>query len=81
MVNGNGEGETLLDADRAWRWWQDVLATGLVLPRGQNLVDVLQATESIASSPPPDAGPGGVQAPCHFCDFRLFCTFAVGGEG
>ena len=81
VVNGNSEGETLLDAERAWKWWQEILATGLVLPRGQKLVDVAQATESVAASPPPDEGPGGIKAPCHFCDFKLFCTFSVGGEG
>lgn len=77
-IEGPSLGETLVMADRAFTYWQRVMAGGLVRARGLDDEGAAEACDAAAGGPAPDEGPGAVKAPCRFCDFSELCDTAVG---
>jgi ATP-dependent helicase/nuclease subunit B len=80
-VAGPGAGETLLDAERAWKWWAQAVRKGLIIGRGKHIVDALEGedlTEAVGSAPP--VHPWVDEMPsCHFCDAQRLCEFSLQG--
>jgi ATP-dependent helicase/nuclease subunit B len=76
-VEGPSLGETLLLAERAFRYWRRVMDQGLVPARGLPSEDTDAACAAAAGEPAPTEGPGAVEAPCRFCDFSALCATAV----
>ncbi|HYG66750.1 MAG TPA: PD-(D/E)XK nuclease family protein, partial [Anaeromyxobacteraceae bacterium] len=62
--------ETLERAREALAFWRDALAKGVVVPRDEARRDeaLLEAGEAVGRTAP-QAGPGGAEPPCRFCDF------------
>lgn len=77
-VDGPSLGETLVMAERAFLYWQRVMAGGLVRARGLAAADDDAACDAAAGAPAPSEGPGAVKAPCRFCDFIELCGTSVG---
>lgn len=77
-IDGPSLGETLVMADRAFTYWQRVMAGGLVRARGLADEDADAACDAAAEGGAPSEGPGAVKAPCRFCDFSDLCETAVG---
>jgi ATP-dependent helicase/nuclease subunit B len=79
-LNGPTLGETLLDAERAWAWWERSLKAGVVVPLGEHVTEGGAEAVVEATGAEPLEGPWAkVKAPCRWCDQRRLCSFAIEG--
>jgi ATP-dependent helicase/nuclease subunit B len=73
LVDGPGAQETLNGSEEGFRYWQKVLAAGLV-PSMQEGIG-WEAVVTPAAGPPPDEDSLARRPPpCRFCDFKALCV-------
>lgn len=73
VVDGPGAKETLKGAEEGFRYWQKVLAAGLV-PSMQEGIDWEAAVTAAAGPPPAEDSLARRDPPCRYCDYRPMCV-------
>jgi hypothetical protein len=73
VVEGPGTDATLKGSEEGFRYWQKVLATGLV-PSMQEGIGWQAAVTGVAGPPPEDDSLARRPPPCRYCDFKPLCV-------
>lgn len=73
VVDGPGARETLDGAEQGFRYWQRVLAAGLV-PSMQEGIGWEAAVTAVAGSPPEEDSLARRPPPCRYCDYQPLCV-------
>lgn len=73
VVDGPGAHATLEGSQEGFRYWQKVLAAGLVLSMQEGIG--WEAAVTVAAGPPPDEdSPARRPPPCRYCDYGRVCV-------
>ncbi len=73
VVEGPGSAATLKGSEEGFRYWQRVLAKG-VLPVLHEELDWAPAVTAAAGPPPEEDSPARRAPPCRYCDYAAVCV-------
>jgi ATP-dependent helicase/nuclease subunit B len=73
VVEGPGAKATLQGSEEGFRYWQKVLAAGLV-PSMQEGIGWEAAVAGAAGPPPAEDSPARREPPCRYCDYQALCV-------